>query len=79
MLIATDVQDWAGLAVPSPDYWASTAAQYVSKHLFFQSMLGYNHLLTRKLVTILTHQGEPPARPVFGAPINSPSGTGVRT
>ncbi|KAI9786274.1 MAG: hypothetical protein M1816_008083 [Peltula sp. TS41687] len=28
MLIPTDVQDWAGLAVPDPSYWASTAAHY---------------------------------------------------
>ena len=29
MLIPTNVQDWAELAVPDPSYWASTAAQYV--------------------------------------------------
>ncbi|KAI9812268.1 MAG: hypothetical protein M1832_000458 [Thelocarpon impressellum] len=28
MLIPTDVSDWAGLAVPDPSYWASTAAHF---------------------------------------------------
>lgn len=30
MLIPTDIEDWAQLAVPGPDYWAGTAAQYVA-------------------------------------------------
>lgn len=30
MLIPTNIETWAQLAVPGPDYWAGTAAQYVS-------------------------------------------------
>jgi len=30
MLIPTEVNSMATLAVPDPSYWASTAAQYVS-------------------------------------------------
>ncbi|MAD87782.1 MAG: hypothetical protein CL912_32885 [Deltaproteobacteria bacterium] len=29
MLIPTKVDSWAGIAVPDPSYWCSTAAQYV--------------------------------------------------
>lgn len=29
MLIPTNIEDWAQLAVPGPDYWAGTAAQLV--------------------------------------------------
>ena len=29
MLIPTRIDDWAQLAVPDPNYWCKTAAQYV--------------------------------------------------
>ena len=34
MLIPTAVDSWSQLAVPDPDYWCSTAAQYVSSTNF---------------------------------------------
>lgn len=29
MIIPTKVDSWAQIAIPGPDYWLSTAAQYV--------------------------------------------------